>query len=289
VQTLGFDVRWLGFSSDGAQLLAGLREGNTQSGRESDTYTVVRFIVANGALVKMQPLGHAPFPIKTFAVSEDTNRIVAADAGAQIGFWDRGGCEGTLDALPTRIKPVHLAFDGRGDILIAGEDGGIARMDSETCTERPSKELADAKIKAVVSSADGAKRVVLTDTGEVWLWTHPSRDHISLRSDGRVRAEKVMLSDDGTLLVVRFDDDDVLAWNWNTGTCYLTGSRQRGLSRSNHRGGLWSSVTTRTFVCCTRQILIRKLPPRGREVDPPGCCRSRLMAVVWSRHFRGAE
>ena len=281
-------VRSVSFSSDGATLAAGARDGTVKlwdvatgeiiatleghtSGVNSVSFSLDGAILASGAwdgTVKLWDVatgeiiatleGHADW-VNSVSFSLDGAILASGSWDGTVKLWDVATRElvATLEEHTDEVNSVSFSLDG-AILASASEDGTVKLWD--VATRELVATLEGYRVRSVSFSPDGATLASGAGDGTIRLWDVATREIIAEEDTSPIRS--VSFSPDGVTLAAASWDGTVLLWDVATGNTavVISGHMDAGRSVSFSPDGatLASGVVTFTVLLwdvATREII----------------------------------
>jgi hypothetical protein len=220
VGRLGSEVRALLFVDGGKRLAAGTLDGRTWL---LDT--------APGA-GQPQALSAPGAGLTALAFRQQGNLLAAATTSGEVRLLPLDQ-PGTARLLPPAAGPVKsLAFAADGALLGASEQGGLTRWSLGRDDAAPTRFLAERKLRAVATSADGAVAVGTVE-GPILLYAH-GLDGPPVELAGHTSTVTALsFGAQGSRLASASLDDSVRLWDVRTPS-------REPIVLSGHAGWVWA-------------------------------------------------
>ena len=162
----------VGFSGDGAVLVAGDRHGMLHLYRASDGIETARRAAHEVGLTEI-------------VVSEDGQRLVSIGLDNLARVWSLPDLDPIVEFLPTpEVKPVAVALSAdRASMLVGYIDGGALHLNAQTGALLREMRVDKAPVWAVGFSPDGNFALLADGSEKVGVWHLPTGDRISVAGE----------------------------------------------------------------------------------------------------------
>ncbi len=156
--------------------------------------------------------------VYTAYFDSDGARIVTAGTDGVVRIWNAANGQPLLELpkLGERARSARFSADGK-HVLSTCHDGSVRISDSRS--GRMLYELRDEAIglpEEAVYSPDGRTVAVATQSGNIWLWS-PIQDHKQTLKGHQQSVERLVFSEDGSMLFSDSRDGSVRGWATATG------------------------------------------------------------------------
>ena len=175
----------VGFSDDGAILVAGDRHGVLHLYRASDGIETARRAAHEVGLTEM-------------VVSPDGRGLVSIGLDNLARVWSLPDLDLIVDFLPTpEVKPVTVALSAdRSRILVGYIDGGVLHLNANTGAVLREIRVDKAPVWAAAFSPDGNFALLADGSEKVGIWHLPTGDRISVADEANTERPTPWLQSD---------------------------------------------------------------------------------------------